>query len=182
MGGRLLNHGITSRSRSAHERIFSGSPLNLESIHRAAGPALSISDATHQNSHGSSPNGRENGEGGIRTPATVTRRPHFECGSFNHSDTSPRDARLSAHLPDLARLQVSSPSDRRSANTAAVENTSRSIRQLNPRSPPWKNTRACDRRTGRSAPDVPARCADTPPSMACWPGPPLRRSHPILDT
>lgn len=31
----------------------------------------------------------EIGEGGIRTPATVTRRPHFECGSFSHSDTSP---------------------------------------------------------------------------------------------
>src|SRR5215470_4801682 len=29
------------------------------------------------------------GEGGIRTPGTVTRTPHFECGAFNHSATSP---------------------------------------------------------------------------------------------
>src|SRR5215813_7580243 len=29
------------------------------------------------------------GEGGIRTPDTVTRMPHFECGAFNHSATSP---------------------------------------------------------------------------------------------
>src|SRR5581483_6465553 len=31
------------------------------------------------------------GEGGIRTPDTVTRMPHFECGAFNHSATSPRE-------------------------------------------------------------------------------------------
>ena len=29
------------------------------------------------------------GEGGIRTPDTVARTPHFECGAFNHSATSP---------------------------------------------------------------------------------------------
>lgn len=29
------------------------------------------------------------GEGGIRTPATVTRRPHFECGAISRSATSP---------------------------------------------------------------------------------------------
>src|SRR5262245_16296226 len=29
------------------------------------------------------------GEGGNRTPGTVTRTPHFECGAFNHSATSP---------------------------------------------------------------------------------------------
>jgi hypothetical protein len=31
------------------------------------------------------------GEGGIRTPDTVARMPHFECGAFNHSATSPQD-------------------------------------------------------------------------------------------
>jgi hypothetical protein len=31
------------------------------------------------------------GEGGIRTPDTVARMPHFECGAFNHSATSPHD-------------------------------------------------------------------------------------------
>jgi site-specific DNA recombinase len=29
------------------------------------------------------------GEGGIRTPDTVARMPHFECGAFNRSATSP---------------------------------------------------------------------------------------------
>ena len=32
---------------------------------------------------------RAGGEGGIRTPDTVARMPHFECGAFNHSATSP---------------------------------------------------------------------------------------------
>jgi hypothetical protein len=31
----------------------------------------------------------DGGEGGIRTPDTVARMPHFECGAFNHSATSP---------------------------------------------------------------------------------------------
>ncbi len=30
------------------------------------------------------------GEGGIRTPGTREGTPHFECGTFNHSATSPR--------------------------------------------------------------------------------------------
>ena len=30
------------------------------------------------------------GEGGIRTHVTVTRKPHFECGAFDLSATSPR--------------------------------------------------------------------------------------------
>lgn len=30
------------------------------------------------------------GEGGIRTPDTLASMPHFECGAFNHSATSPR--------------------------------------------------------------------------------------------
>jgi hypothetical protein len=29
------------------------------------------------------------GEGGIRTPDTLASMPHFECGAFNHSATSP---------------------------------------------------------------------------------------------
>jgi hypothetical protein len=37
-----------------------------------------------------SPEGAQGGgEGGIRTPDTVARMPHFECGAFNHSATSP---------------------------------------------------------------------------------------------
>jgi hypothetical protein len=33
--------------------------------------------------------GRAGGEGGIRTPDTVARIPHFECGAIDHSATSP---------------------------------------------------------------------------------------------
>ncbi len=29
------------------------------------------------------------GEGGIRTPDTLARMPHFECGAIDHSATSP---------------------------------------------------------------------------------------------
>ena len=29
------------------------------------------------------------GERGIRTPGTVARSPHFECGPFDHSGISP---------------------------------------------------------------------------------------------
>ena len=29
------------------------------------------------------------GEGGIRTPGTLARTPHFECGAIDHSATSP---------------------------------------------------------------------------------------------
>ena len=32
---------------------------------------------------------RTGGEGGIRTPDTLASMPHFECGAFNHSATSP---------------------------------------------------------------------------------------------
>ena len=32
------------------------------------------------------------GEGGIRTPDGLAPMPHFECGAFNHSATSPRGA------------------------------------------------------------------------------------------
>ncbi len=34
--------------------------------------------------------GLTGGEGGIRTPDTLASMPHFECGAFNHSATSPR--------------------------------------------------------------------------------------------
>ena len=33
------------------------------------------------------------GEGGIRTPDTVARMPHFECGAIDHSATSPSGRR-----------------------------------------------------------------------------------------
>ncbi len=33
--------------------------------------------------------GSGGGEGGIRTPDTLASMPHFECGAFNRSATSP---------------------------------------------------------------------------------------------
>src|SRR6202044_651698 len=33
------------------------------------------------------------GEGGIRTPGTLARTPHFECGAIDHSATSPQSPR-----------------------------------------------------------------------------------------
>ena len=33
--------------------------------------------------------GVRGGEGGIRTLDTLASMPHFECGAFNHSATSP---------------------------------------------------------------------------------------------
>ncbi len=32
---------------------------------------------------------KSGGEGGIRTPDTLASMPHFECGAFDHSATSP---------------------------------------------------------------------------------------------
>ena len=37
--------------------------------------------------------GLSGGEGGIRTPGGVAPTPHFECGAFDHSATSPRGRR-----------------------------------------------------------------------------------------
>src|SRR5438128_3585158 len=38
------------------------------------------------------------GEGGIRTRDTLASMPHFECGAFNHSATSPQGAALASRL------------------------------------------------------------------------------------
>jgi hypothetical protein len=43
------------------------------------------------------------GEGGIRTPDTVTRMPHFECGAFNHSATSPWQSMTYVSFSALAK-------------------------------------------------------------------------------
>ena len=39
------------------------------------------------------------GEGGIRTPDTLASMPHFECGAFNHSATSPYRVRGACEGP-----------------------------------------------------------------------------------
>jgi hypothetical protein len=63
-------------------------PIAISKACRAVSLMLqsSIRRARCDESH-SRPSG---GEGGIRTPDTVARMPHFECGAFNHSATSPR--------------------------------------------------------------------------------------------
>ena len=42
------------------------------------------------------------GEGGIRTHGTVTRTPHFECGAFDLSATSPQKCYDWVRTPDQA--------------------------------------------------------------------------------
>ena len=41
--------------------------------------------------------------GGIRTPGTLASTPHFECGAFNHSATSPRGLCGAKRPPVVAR-------------------------------------------------------------------------------
>src|ERR1700730_7070175 len=64
--------------------------------------------------------GKRGGEGGIRTPDTVARMPHFECGAIDHSATSPSGPRrakdprdpLSSEGPGVAQV----PAPARSAD------------------------------------------------------------------
>jgi hypothetical protein len=39
------------------------------------------------------------GEGGIRTHDTLAGMPHFECGAFDHSATSPHARTLALRAP-----------------------------------------------------------------------------------
>src|ERR1044071_7787669 len=48
------------------------------------------------------------GEGGIRTHGTVARTPHFECGAFDHSATSPRGT-LPAGRPPVETGALAAP-------------------------------------------------------------------------
>jgi heat shock protein HspQ len=50
------------------------------------------------------------GEGGIRTHVTVAGKPHFECGAFDHSATSPRGLlRNSSRSVEGGRQQEARP-------------------------------------------------------------------------
>ena len=52
------------------------------------------------------------GEGGIRTHGTLAGTPHFECGAFDHSATSPR--RAARPQPRCARARkLAAPPSRR---------------------------------------------------------------------
>ena len=65
------------------------------------------------------------GEGGIRTLGTVARTPHFECGAFDHSATSPEDA----WSCELRRLRVGAGGCKGGDQSAFSEPRGRVIRQ-----------------------------------------------------
>jgi hypothetical protein len=67
----------SKKAGARHDGIAEGN-IARRAIARATGGARAISL-----------NIEFGGEGGIRTPDTVARMPHFECGAFNHSATSP---------------------------------------------------------------------------------------------
>src|SRR5947207_11815366 len=48
--------------------------------------------------------GSSGGEGGIRTRDTLASMPHFECGAFNHSATSPKPY-FTGIFSDIVSLQ-----------------------------------------------------------------------------
>ena len=68
----------------------------LQTIDNPFGTRLSPMSQVQSVTHFSgSDNDRDGGEGGIRTPDTLASMPHFECGAFNRSATSPQvSARL----------------------------------------------------------------------------------------
>ena len=45
--------------------------------------------------------GIRGGEGGIRTPDRLAPMPHFECGTINHSATSPGANQGEAARPEV---------------------------------------------------------------------------------
>jgi hypothetical protein len=49
------------------------------------------------------------GEGGIRTPDTVARMPHFECGAIDHSATSPSNRYLSIFRFQFSKIRLWAP-------------------------------------------------------------------------
>ena len=75
-------------------------PPMTQQILRSPPSEVAVTSANSRQFRASSPDGqvslRESGlgggEGGIRTPDTVARMPHFECGAIDHSATSPSEA------------------------------------------------------------------------------------------
>src|SRR5580704_12947815 len=96
----------------------------------------------------------DGGEGGIRTPDTVARMPHFECGAFNHSATSPQyresasvaaqylavypqghKAALSEFLADLAVERIRPAAAQRDGETHQSPDQDVFIAAVQPRKP-----------------------------------------------
>ena len=86
----------TLRYKSRENRLC-GRGVGNQATTRAA-IAQSASYIRHLN-HG--------GEGGIRTPGTLARTPHFECGAIDHSATSPADASARSRLSAWGRAPIS---------------------------------------------------------------------------
>jgi hypothetical protein len=58
------------------------------------------------------------GEGGIRTHDTLASMPHFECGAFNHSTTSPTPALNDAGRSDHTSAMAADAVEQRPLNQA----------------------------------------------------------------
>jgi hypothetical protein len=67
-------------------------------------------------SHFTSLSGDAGGEGGIRTPDTVARIPHFECGAIDHSATSPWSQGPTSPVGGPLCIQRRRPKQGRGAN------------------------------------------------------------------
>ena len=83
--------------RTARAQILAGARLARCGC-RAASPPVSCTEAATARAPEGIPKRSAGGEGGIRTPDTVARMPHFECGAFNHSATSPAEKTPSPRL------------------------------------------------------------------------------------
>jgi hypothetical protein len=72
-----------------HRRVFSASPVSGSPEVRAHVLGLRRKSFRKLDAKSSAKSMIRGGEGGIRTPDTVARMPHFECGAIDHSATSP---------------------------------------------------------------------------------------------
>ncbi len=77
--------------RSPELRRKEGEQRTLATVNQYFQSRGSLQEGRHSYGFCAVPSSAENvrpggagGEGGIRTPDTVTRMPHFECGAFNH--------------------------------------------------------------------------------------------------
>src|SRR3974390_1667023 len=95
---------------------------------------------------------RTGGEGGIRTPDTLASMPHFECGAFNRSATSPtvetsplfKDASgtFRERVQALDQLWTKPPA-LGGASTGSCARSTRASPRHSPRQPPHRSWRGC---------------------------------------
>src|SRR5271163_4199762 len=80
------------------------------------------------------------GEGGIRTPGTLARTPHFECGAIDHSATSPGPtARRSGLAASVARAISMARRRRQDGIASGGEEDPRMWSSFRPRPPPTRH-------------------------------------------